>query len=364
VFGAFAYDQDVRPNSIGEPYERERWSLIGRQDWRVPADARFHSNFRFTSDNDFPIDFEDLRARRADRWLESWAALSRDFGPSGNLGAVGTAFYADDMQSPDDLDRDESVLQRLPSLSFSALPGAVPALPWLVPAFDATYTSYQSLETPEGNPALAVPGRLFLDTGPDGVFDEDERGFPNPPDPNGDNAPAGGEGDGAFQEGEPLLDEGHRFDLNPRLAAPFTLGGIVELYPEVGWRETLYSTDEQGFDHRGFVTGRLDLRSRVRRSFGSIQHVVEPTVGYAYVSPTSQSENPLFQPRTALPQDRIRSFDLDAVTLDPADRIGRANRVTFGAVQRLYEEVEGARPSTSSSRCSGHTKSRTRTSVW
>jgi LPS-assembly protein len=338
VFGAFVYDQEVRPNSTAEPFDRERWSLLGKQDWRVPGDARFRSDFRFTSDNDYPIDFEDLRNRRADRWLESWAALSRDFGPSGRLGAAGTAFYADDMQSPDDIDRDGSVLQRLPALSFAALPGAMPRVPWLAPAFDASYISYRSLDH-------AGAGRSFLDTGPDGVFSKDERGFvAAPDDPHGDDAPAGGEADGLFQEGEPLLDDGHRFDLYPRVGAPLALGGLLELYPEVGWRETLYSTDEQDFEHRGFVTGRVDLRSRLRRSFGSLTHVVEPTFGYAYVNPTDESNNPLFQPRTALPQDRIRSFDLDAVTLDPADRIDRSNRVTWGAVQRLRDTRDGAKP--------------------
>lgn len=342
VFGAFAYDQEVRPNSTSEPFDRERWSLLGKQDWRVPGDARFRSDFRLTSDNDYPIDFEDLRDHRSDRWLESWAALSRDFGASGRVGTVGTLLYADDMQSPDDIDRDGAAIQRLPMLSLAALPGAVPRVPWLAPAFDASYISYRSL-------GHAGAGRTFRDTGPDGIFDEDERGFGLPLgdpnlDPHGDDQPLGGERDGVFQEGEPLLDDGHRFDLYPRVGAPLALGGLLELYPEVGWRETLYSTDEQVFEHRGFVTGRVDLRSRLRRRFGSVSHVLEPTFGYAYVNPTAESNNPLFQPRTALPQDRIRSFDLDAVTLDPADRIHRANRVTWGAIQRLHDTGEGARP--------------------
>lgn len=337
IFGAFAYDQEIRPNSDSEPFDRERWSLIGKQDWRVPGDARFRSDFRFVSDNDYPIDFEDLRERRADRWLESWAALSRDFGPSGRVGAVGTAFYANDMQNPDDIDRDDSVLQRLPALSVAALPGTIPGLPWLTPAFDATYIWHESLDRSGG-------ARGFLDTGPDAVFDPDERGFPNPTDPHEDNSLTfgGGEGDGLFQEGEPLLDEGQRFDLSPRLAAPVAIGGFAEVYPEIGWRETLYSTHEQDFAHRGFLTGRVDLRSRLRRRFGRLTHVVEPTLGYAYVSPTSQSGNPLLQPGTLVPQDRIRSLDLDAVTLDPADRIRRSNRVTWGAVQRLHGSGEGA----------------------
>jgi lipopolysaccharide assembly outer membrane protein LptD (OstA) len=105
----------------------------------------------------------------------------------------------------------------------------------------------------------------------------------------------------------------------------------------------LYRT-EQGLDERGFFTGRLDLRSRLRRNYGNFTHVIEPTLGYVYVNPTSQSHNPLFQPRTALPQNRIRDFDLDLVALDPADRIRPSNRVTWGAVQRLHDSGVGTSP--------------------
>jgi lipopolysaccharide assembly outer membrane protein LptD (OstA) len=336
LFGAFAYDQDIEPNSDEEPFDRERWSVLGQQDWMLPGSARFRTDFRFTSDNDYPIDFEELRTRRTDRWLESWASLSRDFGPSGRLLALGASRYADDMQNPDDVDRDDTSLQRLPELALAALPGAVAPLPWLTPAFDVSYTAYQSIDRAGDSRAG------FEDTGPDGV--PNEREGPDGPgpstDPHNDNfdavlRPGGGEGDGVFEEGEPLTDEGHRFRLNPRLAAPMSLAGLFELYPEIGWSETLYATRLQSFDRRGLLTGRVDLRTRLRRHFGNLSHVVEPTLGYAYVSPESQSENPLFQPGTAVPQERVRALDLDAVTRDSADRIPRANKLTWGAVQRL-----------------------------
>lgn len=339
LFGSFAYDQEVRPGSQNEPFDRERWSALGRQDLMLPAELRFRSDFRFVSDNDYPVDFQELRNHRADRWLQSWASLARSIGGSGRLLAGGSARYANDMQSPDDVDRDTTVLNRLPELSLAALPGGLEPIPWLQPSFDASYVWYHATDRPDQQ------DDGFLDTGLDGVFDPREGdqgpGPPAPGDAHLDNSPLGGEGDGVFQEGEPLTNDGQRFRLNPRLAAPFTLAGALELYPEVGWSETLYATREQAFAHRGLFTGRVDLRTRLRRSFGDLTHAIEPMLGYAYVSPESQSSNPLLEPGTAVPQERIRNLDLDALTRDSADRIPRANRVTWGALQRLRLLGEG-----------------------
>jgi hypothetical protein len=221
---------------------------------------------------------------------------------------------------------------------------------------DVDYTYFRPLDSAVeergGDPNLRKPG--FLDTGVDSLPSVQERGTP-PDDPHrDDNIEIGGEtldgteGDGVFQEGEPLTvfqegepltDEGQRLWLHPRLALPFQLAG-VEVYPEVGWHETLYETRERDFERRGFLTGRVDLRAPLRRRFGAEGvHVLEPLVGYALAwadSHDSQSDNPLFVPATAVPQERIRALDLDAVTRDTADRVRRSNRVSFGFANRFY----------------------------
>jgi LPS-assembly protein len=346
LFGAFAYDQEIRPHSKNEPFGRERWSLIGTQKYALPEDLAFHSDFRFVSDNDYPLDFQELRSRRAERWLQSWALLDRSFGESGRLVAEGSARFADDMQSPDDVDRDGSVLDRLPELALAGLPGALGPIPWLRPSFDASYVWFQATDAP-GNRSGG-----FRDTGVDGVFNRRED-IPAPApgvDPHADDFsdvpgpafnPGGTERNGRFDEGEPLTDEGSRVRLTPRLAAPFTLGDVFEIYPEVGWSETLYDTRVESFDQRGLFTGRVDARTRLRRRYTNAVHLIEPVVGYAYVGRYSQGGNPLLEPGTALEQQRVRDLDLDSVTRDTADRIPGANRVTWGAVQRLRLLGEG-----------------------
>jgi lipopolysaccharide assembly outer membrane protein LptD (OstA) len=333
---AYGHDEEIDSDSLDEPFDRDRWLTAGIHEWFLPLGTRFQTDFAFASDNDVPLDFQQFSSKRADRFLESVASLSRPFGATGRFGGIGSAFFAEDFQSPDDLDRDDSILQRLPQLSMVALAGSVPHVPLLRPSLDAEYIRFEQDDRPYGG------AQGFVDTGVDGVRNADERvtGPGLAGDRHADNAaifPGGTEGDGVFQEGELLTDAGNRVILQPRMAAPFRLGRFAEVYPEVGWHQTFYDTRQQSSEQRGLLTGRVDLRSRLRRSFsGDVAHLVEPFAGWAYVSPDSQSGNPLLLPATALPQDRIRSLDLDAVTRDSADRIGRANRLSFGVTQRLF----------------------------
>ena len=72
--------------------------------------------------------------------------------------------------------------------------------------------------------------------------------------------------------------------FTPRLGVPWRFADLVEVYPEVGWHQTLYGTEEKDFDERHLFTGRLDLRTRVRGELGDFAtHILEPRVGYARV---------------------------------------------------------------------------------
>jgi hypothetical protein len=188
---------------------------------------------------------------------------------------------------------------------------------------------------------VSADGRFF-DTGLDGLPDSAEQGrtgLEAGPDLNLDDAalPGGTENDGLFQEGELLADDGHRALFTPRLGAPLRLLDAVELYPEVGWYETLYGSDAQGFERRGFLTGRADLRTRLRRRYGEISHLLEPRLGWALVTDVSQSGNPLYVPATAVPQRRVRQLDLENVTRDRADRVEEFNALTLALGNRLYQ---------------------------
>jgi lipopolysaccharide export system protein LptA len=341
---AYYHDTKIDPNSPAEPFGRDRWSTRGVHHWSMPADLHFDTNYLFASDNDVPFDFRELESHRADRFLESEGVISRSVGSIGRTNATLGADFVDDLQSPDDLDRDRFMLQRWPTASVEVLPGGVPGLPLLAPSLDVEYTWFEARSHAQHVlPTALVGGRgLFLDTGvdalPDPIAARTTRSERGPlPDPYGDDfALSGGtEGDGLFEEGEPLTDRGQRLMMQPRLALPLDWHGI-SLVPEVGWHETLYDSQVRDFRERGFPTSRVDLSARLRREYAGFVHVIEPRVGYALAYTRSQERNALFVPGTALPLERIRALDLDSVTRDEADRIPRASQATAGFGNRFY----------------------------
>jgi len=335
VAGAYHHDEDIHPNTPSEPFGRDRWATWGEQNFALPGDVRLKSVFTFASDNQYPEDFAELGAYRNDRFLESIAFAQRNFGETGRFGLIGGVEDASDLQSPDDSDRDKYLLQRLPEIDFSVLPAPTPWSNRLVPSLDLQYVYFRSEVT--GN-------EVFRDTGIDGLFDARERGPTgadpgSAPDLNQDNflTTGGSEANGIFEEGELLPNRGQRASLTPRLAAPFRLGNFAELYPEAGWSQVLYGSDATGFEQRGFATGRVELRSRLRRRYGdSLTHLLEPRLGYALVTKVGQSGNPLFVPRAAVEQQRLRELDLDNVTRDPADRVPEFNGMTFSVANRFW----------------------------
>jgi hypothetical protein len=324
--GSFLHDQEITPDTPATPYGADRWSLEGQQDLHLPESVRVKTAFAFASDNDYPFDFRELAEFRRDRFLESWATASRGFGPAGRFGAGVGARFADDMQNPDDRDRDHFLLQRLPAIGLKALSAPLPGARWLVPALDVDYAHFWRPDDPRGEfPSAGAPvlgNGLFLDTGNDAVTGNQ---FEDPT-----------ENDNAFEEGEPLGDRGSRLDLWPRLGVPLRLFDLLELKGEAGWRETLYATEEQSFARRGFFTGLAELRTSLRRDFGDAVHVLEPGLSWTLISDARQGGNPLFVPATAVPQERVRQLELSNVIADPADRVEHLHALTWGLGNRIY----------------------------
>ncbi len=324
--GSFILDDSIRSSDPETPFDKKRWAFTGRQDVFLPWGWRARADLHFVSDNDYVLDFAPLASYRNDRFLESNAFVGKSMGNAGRFGLVVSAHTADDQSSPDDVDRDDTLMQRLPEVTLSVLPAPLPWTSHLVPSLDAQVVYFRP-RNPASNPAG------FLDTGIDGTFE-----------PVGDLS--GTEGNGIFDEGEPLADRGGRVRITPRLAMPWRLGDVAEFTPEVAWYQTLYSSDARGFEERGLLTARADLRVRLRRGFGSSWvHIVEPRLGYAFVSDRSQTGDPLFVPATAVPQDRLRQLDLDSVVRDSADRVARFSGATLGFGNRIFTRpVDGGAP--------------------
>jgi lipopolysaccharide assembly outer membrane protein LptD (OstA) len=404
-YGAFIDDDDIDENDPSSPFSSKRWAVEAVHNHYLPYDFRWVVDARFFSDNRYPFDFKEFSTYRKDRFIESQTFVEKRFGPLDRYGFFGGIQWADDNQNPDDQDRDEFLVQRMPQLHASGVPQRLDrVLPGLVGSFDADYTHYwaQDQVSDPFNEARLVDD-LFVDAGLDAIPDGAERdteGRTFHPDgtvtlddgrtlpvedylvesPNAaavlrdgtvttvaevlasdpmalldgslDNFPPGAEGDRVFQEGELLHDRGHRVLLNPRLSYPMRLWDAVEVLPEIGYHGTLYQSRERSFDSRNLFTVQLDVRTRLRRALtlpfgvGQALHVIEPHVQYTGVTHASQDGNPLFTPQTTMLQQRLRELGLFSVTRDYADRIADVNAFTFGFGNRVYvprEEAEGTR---------------------
>jgi len=99
---------------------------------------------------------------------------------------------------------------------------------------------------------------------------------------------------------------------------------------------------DRGQENWGSLTGRVDLRTRLRGSLGKgVTRIMEPRIGYAVLTTPSFRGIPIFTPETAVPQTRVRQLDLDNVTRDGADRLDDFNGLTWGMGNRFYRQATG-----------------------
>jgi len=333
-----------------------RWGMLWEHDQELPAGIRWQTDLKATSDNFYSQDFNEFRLYKNFRFIESTTNAARGFGASGGLGAMAAARFADDVQgfsyvpvggtfAGDFVDNDAFILQRFAELRADAQPGTLMAPFGIEMRFDSELIHFQALRNyedifedqlaspppplpsvPQLPPSLQVSDGRFYDIGIDAAIG---------------NSNTQGERDGLFQPGEAIAERGTRVVLHPRLARVFKLGSIAELVPEMGWSQTLYKTDSRQFAERGLLTGRLEMRSRLARDYiyddgAALRHVLEPQLGWAYVSERHQRNNPLFVPLGTVPQTRLRTLSLENVTRNPSDRIETTNQVVLGLNQNFF----------------------------
>ena len=344
-------DNKVDRSDPETPFSDNRWAAWLSHQQPLGQGVRFGFSVREVSDNDYVVDFRDLpgssleegAATRHSRFLESsvWYSYARD----ALYGGVELSLV-DDMQSPNDLDRDDFFLQRLPEVRVSTLPRRLAGTP-LRFSVESRYDYFYQAESRSRIGGALPVGGLFFDTGQDGLFDThepDARGIFSGLDNHADNAGAGrtgdrfSEGDGIFQEGELLADHGHRFDIYPRAYMPLRLG-VIETLSEVGYRETYYVPEEGSSERRGVWTGRFEARTRLAKDLGiggGVRHVMEPRLGFAFLSTPDQKHNPLFIPASNVRLRRLIDGDLRILTRNPSDRLPDERFLLAQLVNRFF----------------------------
>jgi lipopolysaccharide assembly outer membrane protein LptD (OstA) len=322
-------DNEVEEGDPETPFSDNRWAYWLRHHHPFGDGMRFGIDLKRVSDNNYVVDFEDLPSQTQHaRFLTSsaWSGVAE-----GALYANAELLHFDDLQSPENLDRDDFMLHRLPDVQLASLPRRLGPLPFWA-GVGARYIYFYQKEDRDTVAGRSAENEQFFDTGPDGLFtgqEPDSAGFPDPINDNSmdDFTNLGGsrlEDNRAFEEGELLADHGHRLDLYPRLSLPLRYG-ILETLSEVGFRETLYWASQGGSERREIWTGRFDARMRFERSLmlGStkLHHLLEPKAAFALVSTPEQDGNPLFIPQGSVAQTRLIDGDVRLLARDPSDRI-------------------------------------------
>ncbi|HTO69944.1 MAG TPA: LPS assembly protein LptD [Myxococcota bacterium] len=344
-------------NSTDEFFSPNRWAYWWRHQQLLEDGTDVGVDLMSLSDNDMAFDFPRMLGRdlQHQRTLESAAWID-----TSKLGIFASGMLAvdNDLQSPNDLDRDQFLLQQLPDLRAAVVPRQLFGLP-IAASITTRYTDF----TQNGGQKKTLFGFApvkgqFFDTGTDGRFNAGEPQasgqFSSKVDANLDdfNNPAAEthtEGDGVFEEGELLADAGNRLDFYPKVELPMHLG-IVQAFVESGLRETLYFPDVESDASRTMFTVRGDARADFGRNFvlGTLplSHVIEPRIAFAGVFAPNQSDNPLFIPEPARIEPGLIDEDIRLVTDDPSDRVPDARLLQLQVSNRLYGpgRAEGSPP--------------------
>ena len=116
---------------------------------------------------------------------------------------------------------------------------------------------------------------------------------------------------------------GERLMIKPLLAANLQLWDVINVAPEISYRERIYwgASDNSSNEHEGIPEFVTKINTRMQRIYHQIpgtvsklRHSIEPEVVYRYIPEVDQSRLPNF---------------------DTYDRIAEANRLEYALVQRL-----------------------------
>ncbi|MBE9531767.1 MAG: LPS-assembly protein LptD [Proteobacteria bacterium] len=254
--------------------DADRWELKFTHDQTLPLSFVLRADVNIVSDDEYLIDFEEDKDRRAVASLESTVSLTRKW----DLYSFVLEFRRfDNLLSK----KDEDVLQKIPELTFTALPRKIYNSPFYV-ALTSSAVNY------------------IRTTGVDG----------------------------------------QRVDIAPKLSMPLRPGKYFEITPSFAPRYTRYRTVEDAgtfYSDRLFFEFRTDAVSTIIKNFGEsetdhgvIRHTIRPRISYVYIPNVDQEGNPSF--------DYID--DIDATNkLEYSINSTLSRRHEEGGAHRRYEYI-------------------------
>jgi LPS-assembly protein len=221
-----------RPLSAGE----NRWAFKFSHDETLPYDLQLRTDIHLVSDDEYFIDFEENQDKRAVASLESSVSVTKNW----KLYSLVTEFRRFDNLLDE---KDEAVLQKIPEITFTALPRKFYSTP--------LYISMQSS-------AVNYIRRSGID--------------------------------------------GQRIDLAPRVSLPLRPGSYLELTPSITPRYTSYRVvDALGtrYPDRLIYEFKTDMVTTLVRDFktpiggeGPKRHTIRPRLSYRFVPDVDQTSLP------------------------------------------------------------------------
>jgi lipopolysaccharide assembly outer membrane protein LptD (OstA) len=268
----FLRDGDTAINSGDIVVPQNRWWVSGKHEWDLTDRLAFKADILVTSDDQIFRDYGESLRTRSEQFAPSFVSLTRRW-DAWNL--VGFGYYYQDLTTTQPVE-----LQRLPQISLRGMLQPVPFLPRLLWEVE---TSVVNFVRKQGS-------------------------------------------------------EGVRVDLYPVARLPIPIFGTFTVTPFVGGRLTWYDTQVIGFGTRqgiifeetikkGVLRQQIEMgfqssarATRVYQADGvagiaALQHVIEPTLGFAAIRGKNQDQLPQWDPTI--------------------DRIGVTNGVTYSLTNRI-----------------------------
>jgi LPS-assembly protein len=147
---------------------------------------------------------------------------------------------------------------------------------------------------------------------------------------------------------------GHRADLYPRVYMPLRFRPYLSIEPSAGYRQTAWHIDSfenepfgrERTEHRGIYDFRLDLFSELSRIYSApfegidrVRHSVRPRFIYDYVPEQDQTRFPQFDPLDRIGRENMLTYSLTNTWTARMRQIpGRSAAPAYLTFLRLYLE--------------------------
>jgi LPS-assembly protein len=255
---------------------QSRWWVSGKHEWDITERLAFKADILVTSDDQIFRDYGEGLGVRSAQFAPSFVSLTQRW-DAWNL--VGFGYYYQDLTTTQQVE-----LQRLPQIELRGILQPVPGLPRLLWEIE---TSLVNFVRKQGS-------------------------------------------------------EGVRLDVHPVARVPIPIAGTFTVTPFVGGRLTWYDTQVVGFGtdrgilfeetiKKGVLRQQIEMgfqsSARVARVYqadgvagiAALQHVIEPTLGFAAIRGKNQDQLPQWDPTI--------------------DRIGVTNGVTYSLTNRILAKT-------------------------